>query len=97
MIVMARRVSEPTTYEAVIETADGRRIRIGFTWRKNYRGLLSLIQSNGRKILETLGLPEDTRVEKTRTGYRFPDGSEARFTGRTYRDVTLSEKSKANS
>lgn len=78
-----------TRYEVALSFADGRKMLVCYTPRKNKSGLLDAIQGRGKAILAQMpDLSDDARLTyKAATGFDFGNGTRAHFTGRTQRDA----------
>jgi hypothetical protein len=83
-----------TRYEVALTFADGRKMLVCYTPRKNKAGLLSCIQSRGNAILAQMpDLSDDARLtyDKT-TGFDLGNGCRVHFTGRTQRDAISNDE-----
>lgn len=81
-----------TRYEVALSLADGRKLLVCYTPRKNRSGLLSALQDRGKAILAHLpDLSDDAALTyAASTGFDLGDGHRVHFTGRTQRDAICS-------
>jgi hypothetical protein len=78
-----------TRYEVALSFADGRKMLVCYTPRKNKTGLLNVIQDRGKAVLAQMpDLSDDARLTyAAETGFSLGNGCRIHFTGRTQRDA----------
>jgi len=78
-----------TRYEIALSFADGRKMLVCYTPRKNKAGLRDAILSRGKAILAQMpDLSDDARMTyAAATGFSLGNGCRIYFTGRTQRDA----------
>lgn len=77
-----------TTYEVVVETADGTKFTAAFMNQKNKHALIAVARDNSETILAAIPDSDDPEWSYTRkSGLSFGPYARVYYTGRTERDV----------
>jgi hypothetical protein len=83
-----------TRYEVALTLADGQKMLVCYTPRKNKTGLLDAIQKRGKAILAQMpDISDDARMSyAAASGFSLGNNCRVHFTGRTQRDAICSDE-----